>query len=109
MFPEIFLSNVAQIYILPVLEGQGFRSLPNDEQERVLQPLIEGAVVRVVTGISKELSSEGQKTFKDLTNRSEATPETWQNFWQKYLPNYESIVRTVLTAYQEELRTAFTA
>jgi hypothetical protein len=53
MLPELLLSNIAQAYILPVLDAQGFRSLSSTEQEKLLQPLIEGAVIRIVAGISQ--------------------------------------------------------
>jgi hypothetical protein len=107
MLPELLLSNIAQAYILPVLDAQGFRSLSSTEQEKLLQPLIEGAVIRIVAGISQHLPPEGQTTFKDLHNRSEATPQIWEKFWHQYLPDYQTIVKDILTTYQEELQTTF--
>ena len=105
MFPEIFLSTIAETYVLPVLENQGFRALPSAQQEEMLQPLIEGAVVRLVAGITDRLTPDGQAVFNQLST-TEGSLDSWQSFWQEYLPDYESIAHDTLTAYQEELRSA---
>ena len=109
MFPEIFLSNIAQIYILPVLDKQGFRALSSREQEEILKPLIEGAIVRMVAGITGELSEQGKERFKSLANVEEDRNEIWQEFWREHLPEYEKVVVTTLQSYQEEIGSALTA
>jgi hypothetical protein len=109
MLPEFFLSTIAGTYIVPVMQKNGIGALPSREQEKIVAPLIEQAVIRMIAAITRELSDTGKVQFKNMVDKNENREEIWSGFWREHLPEYQIVVENALQEYQKELEQTFVA
>ncbi len=100
-------SNETGIYgaIQQMLVAENFDRLPQADQDAYLPQFVSEVERRIGIAILPKLPPEGADEFAEMTKKKDASPEEWATFWQSKVPDYEEVVRNVLTDFQKELHT----
>jgi hypothetical protein len=86
-------------FILKLLENNGLGDITEEQREMYVPKLLSQLEQRIGIEMMPKLSEEGLDNFSKLIDDSKTTPEIWQAFWYKSIPNFEEELKTILEAF----------
>lgn len=98
--------NPLETLILNVLNENGFDKLDEESKKAYLPQYVAQAEQRLGAALLPLLNEEAAKKFVELTNQ-ETAPETWWNFWQTNVVDFEAVVKRVLSDFALEIKESF--
>ncbi|MFA7653490.1 MAG: DUF5663 domain-containing protein [Candidatus Magasanikbacteria bacterium] len=101
--------NFLQAFIEEQLKLAGYDDLSSTVRQELVPQFIVEAQRRLGSAIMPHLSEATAQQLVDFTAKPEVDPEAMWNFWQKNVPNFESIVKDTLNKYAAEMQEALKA
>lgn len=95
--------NLTDAYIQDILEKEGI-ILSEDQKQFYLPQLSTMAEKHVGAALMEKLTPDQLKEFEQLFSNDETTAEAWNAFWNKSIPQFESVVENHMRTFAEKIR-----
>ena len=95
--------NLTDAYIENVLQEQDI-TLTEDQKQFYLPQLSTMAEKHVGAALMEKLTLDQLKEFEQLFSNDETTAEEWNAFWNKSIPQFESVVENHMRTFAEKVR-----
>ncbi len=98
--------NFLEVYLLQVLNENGFEKLDDDAKKMYFPQFMAQAEQRLGATLLPLLNEETANKFVELT-KQQADPNTWFEFWNANIPNFEEVIKKTLNDFAVEIKAAF--
>ncbi|MBI2437015.1 MAG: hypothetical protein HYV41_04730 [Candidatus Magasanikbacteria bacterium] len=93
-----------KLYIEKTLDEAGFDKMTEETRAQYVPQFVAEAERRIGLALMPRLPGEAAMELEQLLGKEDINPEEMQQFWKKYVPDFDEVLQKTLTDFAEELK-----